>query len=376
MAVWQTAKPLSWLSGSKTRSAKDSVFQKLWPLSICVLTTFVAFGCDLALGEFATEATDALYIMAAATGAYVGGWRYGMLSLGLSLLPNIWLFHFRYYSLSIGAYGWERIFVVTVIGGALAGVVARLHQEQLALRILNEELDARVRSRTADLEESNRQLEAFCYTLAHDLRAPLRAIEGFSHIASETDEPLPADTKAAINRVGRSASAMGRLIHDLLMYTQLHREEIPISKINIDEVVERVLQIVEPEIRQKHASIKVETRALTVTANFALVEQIALSLVSNALRFTHPDIPAQVKISSERHNGNVRLMIEDNGIGIAAEHRDRIFRPFHRLNPSETPDGTGMGLALAKKGVEKLGGQIGVDSQPNVGSRFWIELPE
>jgi signal transduction histidine kinase len=242
------------------------------------------------------------------------------------------------------------------------------------LRTLNSELDERVRTRTADLEESKRQLEAFCYTLAHDLRAPLRAIEGFSQIAGEGD--LAPETKRTLARIGTSALTMGHLIHDLLSYAQLHRTEIPLSKINLQEVVQRVLQIVEPEVQEKRAIIKIDAVLPTVTANSVLAEQIILSLVSNALRFTRPNTVPEIRITSERHNGTVRLVIEDNGIGIAPQHQEKIFQPFHRLNPTELPDGTGMGLALAEKGVERLGGRLGVKSEPNRGSRFWIELPE
>jgi signal transduction histidine kinase len=143
----------------------------------------------------------------------------------------------------------------------------------------------------------------------------------------------------------------------------------------MEEVVQRVLQILAPEIQQKQASIKVDGTLPTVTANFVLTEQIILSLVSNALKFSRPNIPPEVRISSERRNDMVRVTIEDKGIGIAPHHQDKIFQPFHRLNPIEIPEGTGMGLALAKKGVERLGGRIGFDSEPNRGSRFWIELP-
>ena len=375
MAVSQTAKPLSWLPGSMTRSTKDSASPKLSSLYVCVVTTLGAFGIDLALGTFASEATDTLYIMAAAASAYAGGWRYGLLSLAIGLMPNIWLHNSPHYSLAIVFFGWERIVMTTVIGAVLAWVVGRLHREQIALRTLNNELDERVRSRTADLEESNRQLEAFCYTLAHDLRAPLRAIEGFSHIAAENNESITPETKRTLARIGTSAATMGRLIHDLLAYTQLHRTEIPLSKVNLQDVVQRVLQILEPEIQDKHAAIKVDATLPIVTANFALMEQIILNLVSNALRFTRPGTPPKVHITSQRHKNMMRVTIEDNGIGIAPHHQEKIFQPFHRLSPTEHPDGTGMGLAIAKKGVERIGGRMGVDSEPDHGSRFWVELP-
>jgi signal transduction histidine kinase len=374
MAASQTAKVWSSLPRSTVGNTKDQTAPALTSFYICLVTTLVAFGVDLGLGTFASEATDALYIMAAASRAYAGGWRLGLLSLLLGLLPNIWLHNSPHYSLAVVYYGWERLVMNTGIGAVLAWVVGRLHREQLALRTLNDELDERVRQRTADVEESNRQLEAFCYTLAHDLRAPLRAIEGFSHITAENAEDLTDDTRQTLARVGKSAATMGRLINDLLVYTQLHRTDVPLAKTNLQEVVERVVEIVSPEVEEKHASIEIENTLPTVNANSALMEQILLSIVSNALRFSRPQTRPQVRIRSDQEDGFARITIEDNGIGIAPQHQHLIFQPFHRLNPAEIPDGTGMGLALAKKGVEKLGGKMGVNSQVNRGSRFWVEL--
>jgi signal transduction histidine kinase len=339
------------------------------------VTTAAALAIDYRLGTFATEATDAFYIMAAAASAFVGRWPYALLSIGLAVLPNAFLFNHPHYSLAIGVYGWEHVIVNAAISFALALLVSRLRTEQNALKSLNDQLEDRVEKRTADLEESNRQLEAFCYTLAHDLRAPLRAIQGFSQITvAEYAQRIGAEPTETLNRIATSAEMMGRLIHDLLVYTQLHRSEIPLGETNLQQVVERVLQILAPEIDQKHAIIEVIAPLPSVTANFVLAEQIVLNLVSNALTFTRDNVEPHVRIWHEHNSSSVRLSIQDNGVGIAPSYLRRIFEPFQRLNLEKTT-GTGIGLAFAKKGIERLGGKIGVDSTLNSGSRFWIELP-
>lgn len=377
MAAPQMHKPLAWLSNSMTGSrAKTAVSQKLRPLLVVLLTTGVAFAIDYGLGTFASEATDALYIVAAAASAYAGRWPYGLLSVLLGILPNVWLFNTPHYSLAIGAYGWEHILVTTVIACVLALLVSRLRTEQTALKSLNDQLEERVEKRTADLEESNRQLEAFCYTLAHDLRAPLRAIQGFSHITVvEHGQRLGPEPVENLTRISTSAEMMGRLIQDLLSFTQLHRAEIPLGETNLQQVVERVLQILAPEIRETNASVELAAPLPSVVANSTLTEQIVLCLISNGLKFARKNVPPHVRIWCESIDATIRLNVQDNGLGIAPHYINRIFQPFHRLN-LEKNMGTGMGLAIAKKGIERLGGRIGVDSDVNQGSRFWIELPK
>lgn len=376
MAVSQTQKPVAWLSRAIAGSAQSGLSRKLWPVFVTVLATGGALAVDYSLGTFATEATDALYILAASASAFAGRWRYGLLSVALGVAPNVFLFNVPHYSLAIGVYGWEHIIVTTLIAAALALLVSRLRSEQDALKSLNSELEHRVNTRTADLEESSRQLEAFSYTLAHDLRAPLRAIQGFSQITiSEYGQRIGPEPTDTLKRISTSAEMMGRLIHDLLSYTQFHRAEIPLGETNLQHVVERVLQILGPEIHDKHAVIEVATPLPCVTANFVVTEQIVLSLISNSLKFSRKDVAPTVRIWFESTDAKVRLFIEDNGRGIAPQYVDRMFEPFQRLTV-ENNTGTGMGLALAKKGIERLKGTIGVHSELNRGTRFWIELPK
>jgi signal transduction histidine kinase len=377
MAASTTLKSLSPFLSSRAGTKVNEAPVRNWlPVVVLVLTTSAAFGADIALGTFASEATDAFYIVAAAASAYAGGWRFGIVSVALGLAPNLWLFNTAHYSLAIGFYGWEHIIVTSMIAAILAVLVGRIRSEQRALLALNNQLEDRVQERTADLEESNRQLEAFCHTLAHDLRAPLRAIEGFSEITlTENVGRLTTDGEQMLMRIGRSAEAMNRLVRDLLEYTHLSRREITVTPINLEEAVDRVLQIVGPEITEKKGAVEVCRPLPNISANFVMVEQTILILVSNALKFTRDNVPPRIRIEAERRNDSIRLVVADNGIGISEPYQERIFGPFQRLDTQPKYPGTGMGLAIAKKTVEQLGGKIGVESDPNRGSRFWIELP-
>lgn len=376
MAASHTLKPLAWFHQPKR--ADDTRWAKLRmsPFYVTAVVTTIAFALDLSLGAFASEATDALYIMAAAASAYAGGWRFGILSVALGLVANIGLFDSPHYSLAIGAYGWEHILVTSLIASGLAYLVGRLRQEQHALHSLNSQLEHRVSIRTAELEESNRQLEAFCHTLAHDLRAPLRAIQGFSEITlAENAHEISEEGKQTLSRIGKSAEMMGRLVYDLLGYTAIQRTKLAVAQTSLQEVVERALTIVAPEVHEKKATVHVEAPLPVVTSDFVLLEQIILSILSNALKFTRDNVPPEIRIWAESSVTSIRLAIEDNGIGIKREYHERIFGPFQRLDLRAKYPGTGIGLAIAKKSLERLGGKISVESEVNHGSRFWIELP-
>ena len=145
---------------------------------------------------------------------------------------------------------------------------------------------------------------------------------------------------------------------------------------SLETVVDEACGPLELEVKERGGELIIERPLGRVQAHRAVIGQIVTNLVTNALKFTRPDAPARVRIRSERAGGRVRLWVEDNGIGIAPEHHERIFRAFERLHGMQQYPGTGIGLAIVQKGATRLGGQAGVESEPGVGSRFWIELAE
>ena len=248
----------------------------------------------------------------------------------------------------------------------------RLHDE---LERQSLELEIRVADRTADLEAANQELEAFAYTVSHDLRAPLRSMAGFGQaLAEDHAEGLGEEGRDFAARIVAAASRMAELIDDLLEYARLTRAELQLSAVPLDDAVAEARAQLDAELRRSGASLDVESPLPAVTAHRRTVVQVIANLISNAAKFVPDDRQPEIAIRAETTGDRVRLWVEDNGIGIAADHVERIFRVFERLHGTESYPGTGIGLAIVRKGAEQMGGQAGVVSEPGSGSRFWVEL--
>jgi signal transduction histidine kinase len=241
------------------------------------------------------------------------------------------------------------------------------------LRKANEMLEDRVAARTEALRRSYDQMESFCYSIAHDLRSPLRSMTGFSKLlADQYGEQIGDEGKSYTARIAHSAERMDRLIHDLLQYGRLNTAELPLQEVDLDLVYHDVLAQLEKEIHDRHARIRKEVTLPFVRGNRVVLHVALMNLISNALKFVSPDVAPEVNVRWDR--GRDRLWVSDNGIGVAPENHGRIFGVFQRLHHEETYPGTGIGLALVSKGIERIGGHVGVESELGKGSRFWIEL--
>jgi len=226
-----------------------------------------------------------------------------------------------------------------------------------------------------ELEASNRELEAFIYSVSHDLRAPLRHIHRFSTLVREDyAKTLDAEALDYLKRVSDSAEQMDRLIEGLLEYSRLSRGEIALRPIETSQVVEEVLRQLYEEAKESRAEITVETPLLPVWGDVLLLTQALTNLLSNALKFVASGSVPKVRLWSELRGSNVRLWIEDRGIGISrANQEKKLFRVFERLEGDHYP-GTGIGLAIVKRAADRMGGSVGVESEIGKGSSFWIEL--
>lgn len=288
----------------------------------------------------------------------------------------------------------------TVIDGLVEDITS-LKQAEIALRQLNETLEIRVSDRTAELEDVNAQLEAFAYSVSHDLRAPLRAIESFAQILLTDYSPvLDATGEDFLQRIEGSAALMNTLIENLLDYSRLSRSNLPIAPVDLSLIVSEAHTQLGEEIRSKKAIISFEPLP-SVLGHSATLLRVLVNLLSNALKFVTPGVEPRIRIwaqeveeaprrreipprsvpeaettrvESDSRTKWIHLWVEDNGIGIASEYHQRIFGVFERLHGVEVYPGTGIGLAIARKGVERMGGRIGVESALGQGSRFWIEL--
>ena len=236
------------------------------------------------------------------------------------------------------------------------------------------ELESIVGQRTAELRLSNAQLETFVYSIAHDLRAPLRAMQGFAQL-------LVQEHAASLNEQGRqyadyinaAAQTMDNLLADLLAFSQISQQKIELAPVKLETAVASALLGCDAEIRKAEAQIENLAPWPTVMAHAATLRQVLVNLISNAVKFV-VDGPPRLRLHAEPcSNGFVRVWVEDNGIGIPAEFQERVFNVFQRLHTTEFA-GTGIGLAIVRKGVERMGGRVGVESAPRTGSKFWIDL--
>jgi signal transduction histidine kinase len=261
-----------------------------------------------------------------------------------------------------------------VIQGIVRNISERKKNEE-EFKKYRKHLEDFVAQRTDQLEAANKELESFAYSVSHDLRAPLRAMEGFaSALLEDYAERLDSAGQDYARRVVSAAQHMDTLIQDLLAYSRLSRSALKPSAVSLDGVLGEVMHQFSPDIQQTGAQIRVERPLPEVMGDHATLVQVFSNLLSNAIKFVEPGVKPRIKIWAEEKNGRIRLWVEDTGIGIAPEYYDRIFGIFERLQGVETYPGTGVGLAIVKKGLERMGGQAGVESMPGKGSRFWVEL--
>jgi PAS domain S-box-containing protein len=266
------------------------------------------------------------------------------------------------------------------VGGArvIQGIVRNISERKRSeeeFKKYRKHLEDFVAQRTDQLEAVNKELEAFAYSVSHDLRAPLRAMEGFANaLLEDYAGSLDSVGRDYAQRVVAAAQHMDTLIQDLLAYSRLSRSALKTSAVSLDGVLGEVMHQFNSDIQKTGAQIRVERPLPEVMGDHATLVQVLSNLLSNAIKFVKPGVKPGVKIWSEEKNGRIRLCVEDSGIGIASEYHERIFRIFERLQGVDTYPGTGIGLAIVKKGMERMGGQAGVESVPGKGSKFWIEL--
>ena len=238
-----------------------------------------------------------------------------------------------------------------------------------------EGLEHKVRERTEELRSRNDELETYAHSISHDLRAPLRAMHGFSQALLEDCGPQLDDVgKDYAARVVAGARRMDALIQDLLAYSRVSRTDMELGSVNLGDVVHDALAQVEGDVAASGGAVKVAPDLPAVRAHRVALVQSVANLVANGLKFVPPGRAPELRVRAEKENGITRLWVEDNGIGIDAAHHERVFGVFERLHQSENYPGTGIGLAIVRKSVERMGGRVGVVSSVGEGSRFWIEL--
>lgn len=252
-----------------------------------------------------------------------------------------------------------------------------LQESEERVRKLNEELEDKVRERTAQLQAVNRELEAFTYSVSHDLKAPLRGIDGYSRLLEEDyRDQLDAEGRRFLQNIRQGTAQMHQLIEDLLDYSRLERRPLQHARLDLPAMVQAVIAERQPEFDRHGVSVRFEVPALTVSADREGLLIVLRNLLENAVKFSRNAQPPRIEIGAEDGAGKTLLWVRDNGIGFDMKFHDRIFDMFQRLQRAEEYPGTGIGLALVRKAVQRMGGRVWAESSPGTGATFYLELPQ
>ncbi len=243
------------------------------------------------------------------------------------------------------------------------------------IRKFNEELENRVKERTAQLEEANKYLESFSYSVSHDLRAPLRAIDGFSKILLEDYSKLfDEEAKRLFSVIMDNTHKMGKLIDDFLAFAKVNRLELNVSDINTSNIVGSLIDEAKTANPARRINFIVKDLP-NARGDITVIRQVFANFLSNAIKFTKAAETAIIEIGGKQLGKEILFYVKDNGIGFDMKYADKLFGIFQRLHSEKEYDGTGIGLAVIEKVISKHGGSVWAESRPGEGATFYFTLP-
>ncbi len=257
---------------------------------------------------------------------------------------------------------------------SLADEIAERNRAEAEVRQLNEELEQRVRQRTAELEAANKELEAFTYSVSHDLRAPLRAIGAFSNELHRNFSPqMPPEARELLDRVISNAQRMVQLIEDLLRFSQLGRQRLSKQPVDLSSLVQEVVEDLRKEEGQRSIEVLVGNLPNGV-GDPPLLKQVFVNLLSNAFKFTRQKPSAIVEVGCLQQNGQQVYFVRDNGAGFDMRYAEKLFGVFQRLHGEAEFEGTGVGLSIVQRIIERHGGRIWAEAEVDKGATFHFTL--
>ena len=245
-------------------------------------------------------------------------------------------------------------------------------QAQAAIAKLNAELEMRVAARTAELQSANKELDSFCYTIAHDMRAPVRAINGFSEMVLKgSEEKLDSTAVGYLRRIGASGRRMGDLIDDLLGMARLTRQEMRRGEVNLSAAAEQVVASLRAAHPERNVAVTLQP-AVCVNGDPGLLRAVLENLIGNAWKYTAKTAAPTIEFGAENRVGRLVIFVRDNGAGFDMQYVRKLFAPFQRLHHESEFEGTGIGLATVRRIIERHGGEIWIDSAINAGTTVYF----
>jgi signal transduction histidine kinase len=254
-------------------------------------------------------------------------------------------------------------------------IFVELYQARRALKQMNEELEERVRLRTSELLQTNKELEEFAYIASHDLQEPLRKIIIFGdRLGEKYSGLLDENGKDYLERMRKAGVRMQTIIEDLLVFSKISSKERTFEAVDLRQVIEEIKSDLEIKIAEKNARIELKNLPVLM-ANRSQVHHLFQNLILNSIKFSKKDQSPHIVIESQPHGRSADIFIRDNGIGFEEKYLDRIFKMFHRLHPQHEYEGSGIGLSICQKIVHQHGGTITARSKPDEGATFIVTLP-
>jgi signal transduction histidine kinase len=258
----------------------------------------------------------------------------------------------------------------------LAMANEELRDSENRYRDLNAQLEARVTQRSGELGRAYEELEGFAYAVAHDLKAPLRSINGFAHLLGEhLGTQVGREVESYLARVRHGSLKMATLIDDLLAYSHVERRQLFVSEVDVAATVATILAQCADEIQSRKVSVTVDLQSLRIQVDADGLLLVLRNLIENALKYTREVAAPTLTITARPAGDAIVIAVLDNGIGFDMQYHDQIFKIFHRLHRDDQYPGTGIGLALVRKAVQRMRGRVWADSEPGRGARFVVELP-